>query len=354
MNKFKVFMKCLILCLGTFFIALTYSLFFSDGSLKVSVDEIEAYNTMDTKFYVDKVMKNMPRQVQPEPQPQEPQPPKDIDDNININVETITVDIDNYDGDAEFLWVSDLHIISDDSASGRYADIYGAEYDGASILRDAVKYANNHSLPMVLGADICDYASETNYSALSDILSGVSTQVTYIQADHDIATDLNNPSNWSSSDISGYPIRGKVSGSHTVFTVNGVNVVCVNMSTNRSGEAAVSISQLSSGPTVVCTHVPFPIGNSEDTIRNSPMALSGLTASRNRDYLWKSGGSTWDLNSNERMNSIYSAIINNDNVSAVFCGHTHLASVSQEEGEGVKQFLLGPAFSGTVYHIILK
>lgn len=354
MSKLKIFVSCMGMILGTVVFVFVYTIFFSDGIVEVGEDSIAIADQLDSKFVVEKVIKEPPKV--PDIVQQGPSEGTitgdDISDipDVDVNVQQIAVDVANYSGNAQFLWVSDLHMISDDSASGRYADILGDEYNGAAILKAAVSYANENSLPIVLGADIIDYASNANFDNYKRVMSNASQSYWYIRADHDVATDLNNPDGLSDGNVS---LPGAVPGSHKVVNIDGVNVILINMSTNRSGESSVNIEQLSNGPTVICTHVPFPIGDTESWITSNPMSHN-LGVSRPKPYNWSYSGTHWLLGSNDRMRSIYETSLNNDNVSAVFCGHTHLKSSHITSGDGLQQVLLGPAFAGNIYHIIMN
>lgn len=248
-------------------------------------------------------------------------------------IEEVSVTIPGMEGECTLLWISDMHICSgadDPDVTAEHADEAQERYD---LLRNEEGTASGDTWKLlsskidsygadhvIFGADMVDYASEQNLSALEAGLENVRTPWMYIRADHDYGR-------WY-SDMKIKRMRKlhrQIAPQNKIwverfddFTLAGLD----NTTTAISEETLDEFRKVyeEGRPIILCTHVPFDTG-SEDSQK-----LAGLSEEKwgDRVLCW-GDGDEYDTSSGQTMSELLEMITAKDSpVCAVLAGHLHL------------------------------
>lgn len=270
-------------------------------------------------------------------------------------VEEISVPIKHIEKEYTFVWVSDLHMITDHEpgkgADAGYMDAIKKRYNelpvdkngihSEDIWPEIVKYINYVNPDgVIFGGDMIDYCSESNIEALKKGMDEIKAPILYIRADHDMAIKYGG-SGFSQRDAN--KLHEKLDGNKIdekywefpKFLVAGVDYSNKDMSQKTMWmlEDEFNISN----HIMVVTHVPYA-SKVDESLKNMSMKV------RNTEYYW--GGEKYKPNeyTNEFLQMIYR---DHSKVAEVLGGHIH-SSWDGQLTEYVPQHVFGPAYEGHV------
>lgn len=285
----------------------------------------------------------------PEPEPEKPK--KDRKTTYeSLDIQKIAIDIKGFDGTARFVWASDLHIIGNESQAtkDRYAiidPINKKSWDGRDLLVQIANYAEEQGVTLILGGDICDYASVATYSAVQYALEDRSNPIHYIAADHDVLPGPGPNDLGDNIKAVYYSLPGAFDNKWVKdISINGLNAYLINMST----EKGLYDHYLNLEQGIVFTHVPFDFDN--HAIANHSYSV------RQKYYAWSDiEGSVYPYSSTNRMKTYRNDIVRNQ-IGAIFSGHVHVPSAFCADigNDFTKEYMLKGAYTGTIYDITIK
>ncbi len=188
--------------------------------------------------------------------------------------EDVSVVIPGLEQEYTLLWISDMHIctggndpdVSEDhsaevqerretfqSASGRMAE------DTWSLLSDQIDSMGADYV--IFGADMADYASETNLSVLQTGMEKLQTPWMYIRADHDYARWYGN------MDIERMrELQRKIAPQNKIWAERFDGFTLVGLDNTTSAISDKTLEKFKAiyaegTPIILCTHVPFDTGS---------------------------------------------------------------------------------------------
>lgn len=272
-------------------------------------------------------------------------PPSDTWEHLTIN--NLDIKVPNYNGTAEFVYLSDLHLIT--AECGRKNMMYAlssVKDGGITYLREVVAYCNQNNYPLILGGDIVDYASADNYSYLTEQLNQLTVPFMYIRADHDVGTDLFNAPHYgdhSKAVSESGRIPGVFSSDWNLMVINGLNVYGWNWSTDMTNNSAVNMSLTS--PAVVCTHVPFSLSG-VDSFTSGWQQTNGNGP---RIYNWTESTSEYAIYSYSKSSRAAAAIRTVKNsASYIIAGHLHYPSNNTFSDGSLGELIASPGYLGNI------
>jgi len=270
-------------------------------------------------------------------------------------VEEVTVPIKRIDREYTFVWVSDLHMITDHEpgkgADAGYMDAIKERYDelpvdkngvhAEDIWPEIVKYINYVNPDgVIFGGDMIDYCSESNIEALKEGMEQIKVPILYIRADHDMAIKYGGS---SFSERDSQKLHEELDGNDSKekcwrfpkFTLAGVDNSNKDMSQKTMWMLEDEFNDCYS--VVVATHVPYA-SQVDDSLKEMSMKV------RNTEYYW--GGEKYKPNvyTEEYLNMVYR---DNSKVAEVLGGHIH-SSWDGQLTEYTSQHVFGPAYEGHV------
>lgn len=265
----------------------------------------------------------------------------------HLTINNLDIKVPNYNGTAEFVYLSDLHLIT--AECGRKDMMYAlssVKDGGVTYLREVVAYCNQNNYPLILGGDIVDYASADNYYYLTGQLNQLTVPFMYIRADHDVGTDLSNAPHYGDHvkalSESGM-IPGVFSGDWNLMVVNGLNIYGWNWSTDKTNNSAVNMSLTS--PAIVCTHVPFSLSG-VDSFTSSWQQTNGNGP---RIYNWTESTSGYAIYSYSKSSRAAAAIRTIKNgASYIIAGHLHYPSNNTFSDGSLGELIASPGYLGNI------
>lgn len=236
-----------------------------------------------------------------------------------LNLDSITVVVGGISRPYQIIWVSDIH--EGDSNDYNSSDTYMKERQihwnnwlGLQLQQKRIDVLTNFITSMsadavILGGDIVDYNSSSNYATLNNMVSRIASsgkQVMQIDADHDYSAFSGGRFGQN---------RGAKSGVE-VLDFGEFAVLGINDSTNNITEAQVATISGYSKPVIIATHVPYASRVEEASLNAYSQKHKGKT------YYWSNSGT---YSANGTMQSYLNKFIYSEstNVVQVLAGHMH-------------------------------
>lgn len=257
---------------------------------------------------------------------------------ISGSGDNITVTIPGLAKSYKIAWVSDAHVQSKDDGKtdtdrfeGRTIDQINQNWENAinNIINASPKYD-----AVIFGGDLMDYYSNNTSSIIQSGLDkitqkGIPWLYIYGGNDHD-------QNGGSGSIFKNQPID-----------LGDIVIIGLDNSSSSSVDASSTMRLIDSynKPIILATHVPFddPSGSVNQKV----------TSARSADYLWTTGGSHWDLNSNSSMNTLANNYLyQNSNVKLVLAGHVHTLSYTSKLGNGAQEHIFQGNYRGNGIGVI--
>lgn len=286
-----------------------------------------------------------------------------------FKTEEVTVAIRDLTREYTLAWVSDLHLIADqttsedilqedlESVQQRYdsLSVTAEGVHGVELWPEIVKFLNyGHYDGIIFGGDMLDYYSSMNQAAFVEGYQQLNPDVPvlYLRADHDYGAYYGGDamteevSHAGHAQIDGDDPEKKYLNFNDEFMVVGIN----NSTKNLVGEQMRIVrEQLEEGiPVILATHVPFP---SELKEQRADMEALSMEI-RNKIYYW--GGPDYQPNevTQELLDKIY---WEHTPIKQILAGHLH-ASWDGMLTEKVSEHIFSPAFGGTIgiVHVVPK
>ncbi len=268
-----------------------------------------------------------------------------------INQEEVTVQIPGLSQDYTFVWLSDLHIITENdeiaeadretvaerresfkNAAGMYAEDFWAELPEA--LDDWQADA------LLFGGDMIDYAANANIATLKAGLDSLNTPYIYVRADHDYSPDYCEVQDQAAinalhADIDGYE-------EIELLEYDDLCVVGINNSTRNMTEEGLArwkeIYALGK-PIILVTHVPL------DSMIDESLGEQSRAVWSDRELTW---GADCNYVPNEVTQEFLDMVYADDSlVKEVLAGHLHF-SWDGALTEHADEHVFAPAINGTI------
>lgn len=317
----------------------------------------------DTQAETEESEESEPEVTKPpvEEESEEPPEPEYEPSSYPFMTEEIKVEIRGLSRAYTLAWVSDLHLITDQTAADdiletdletireRYETLSVTEdgVHGEELWPEIVRFLNHGQYDgIIFGGDMLDYCSQSNMETFLEGFRALNPDVPvlYLRADHDYGF-------WYGGDgvteattqemhkrVDGDDIEEKYLNFNDEFMVIGVNASTKNL---PGEEMRIIREQMESGiPVILATHVPFSsmIAEQEADLEELSMEV------RNKIYYW--GGPDYQPNevTQELLDKIY---WEHTPVKQVLSGHLH-APWDGMLTEKVPQHIFTPAFQGVI------
>ncbi|MBR4734036.1 MAG: metallophosphoesterase [Lachnospiraceae bacterium] len=265
----------------------------------------------------------------------------------SITREQVHVTIPGMKGSKQLLYLSDLHLVteSDQIAPGQRDEVHNRKvffsHEGVTAA-DAwlpwTKYLDStDSDALLFGADMVDFASESNVDCLKKGLDQLKTPWTYVRADHDIEPYF--LEGVSKKECLAY--HDKISPWEEVMTMefDEFMVVGWNNSTEQLSEAGLErMKELFAAgkPIILLTHVPIK------PLVDDSLEQKSREAWNDRALLWGEG---CDRQPNDVTREFLDMIYAEDTpVCQILCGHLHF-SWDGHVTKRVKQHVFSAAYA---------
>ncbi len=264
--------------------------------------------------------------------------------------EQVQVKIPGMKGSRQLLYLSDLHLITenDQIAPEQQEEVHNRKgffsHNGMTAEDAWPKWAeyleHSKSDALLFGADMVDFASESNLACLKRGLEQLQTPWTYVRADHDLEPYF--LKGVSKKECLAY--HEEISPWEDVMTMEFEEFLIVgwNNSTEQLSEAGLEkMKELFSvgKPIILLTHVPI------QSLVDDSLEKASRDAWNDRALLW---GEDCDRQPNDVTREFLNMIYAEDTpVCQILCGHLHF-SWDGHVTEKVKQHVFSAAYEGYV------
>lgn len=277
--------------------------------------------------------------------------PQDALDNLGLTLEEVDLRVPGLKKDYDFIWLSDLHVISDDMT----------EVDDVQTIKNRIELFRNprsglasletwKRLPDVLnqsgadavwfGADICDFGSLSNIRTLKDGFAKISVPFIYIRADHDVCNA------WLKEyhDAEVAKLHHEIDGDAALKIMEYDDIIVAGFERSTSNmtpealEAFKTVYALGK-PIILLSHVPL------DSPIDSTLGEASRSHWGNQNLCW---GKDCTYVPNQTTGEFLDMVFRPDSlVKAVFSGHLHF-SWQGKLTENLTQQVFSPAVTGTL------
>ena len=280
------------------------------------------------------------------------EPLKDFSD-PNLIIEEVNISIPGAQS-ADIVWVSDLHIVMDESGTTsagldvakRYEEFVQASTGTHSkdTWQTIINYINEHDFDAaIFGGDMMDYCSEKNLDAIREGMNSINIDKMYIRADHDYNYYVGDGFDSSDAKKGHERIDGNQQ-KNKILHFDGFDIVGVDFSqTQMSSDTFSWITDKYNGAKKVITVTHVPYASKTD---NSLESLS-KSFRQGRVYYWADNSANYYPNgaTREYLNNL---IYSDETKSAyVLAGHLHTTWEGNITTK-LRQHIFGPAYEGHV------
>ena len=286
----------------------------------------------------------------------------------DFTTEEVNVAIEGLDREYTFVWVSDLHLVTDHEAGDEngdvrpeYQDAIRKRYEELAVTEDGVhaedlwpeiiKFINYGDYDgAIFGGDMMDYCSNSNIRIIKEGLDQLHIPYMYVRADHDYGVYYGGV---FFTETESRALHKTIDGdemSHKFWDMGDFIVLGIDNSTKDMPEYYYNMvaEVYSRGkPVIMATHVPY-----ESRVDDSLAQLSMQV--RNQIYYWSVDSEHYKPNdvTQKYLNLLYSE---DTIVEQVLAGHLH-ASWDGMMTQRLPEHIFGPAFQGHIgiIHVVPK
>lgn len=267
--------------------------------------------------------------------------------------EQVEIKIEGLKHSYRFVWVSDLHIITEnDEIKEESLEAVRERKNGLFLTADGKTSARLwEELPEVInrceadavffGGDMVDFASASNLEKLKEGYDKIRAPILYVRADHDYGrwhTSL------SKEDVLELQAKTAEQKNINYLEYEDLCILGINKSTsNISDQMLKKIKKIFAlgKPIILVMHVPV------DSLTDSSLAEASRAARENRELIWGLKGTSYyepDENTKEFLSMAYDE---NGPVREILCGHLHL-TWDGKITDTVGGHVFSPAFSNSI------
>lgn len=286
----------------------------------------------------------------------------------DFTTEEVNVAIEGLDREYTFVWVSDLHLVTDHEAGDgngdarpEYLDAIDKRYEELAITEDGVhaeelwpeivRFINCGDYDgAIFGGDMMDYCSNSNVKTIKEGLDQLHIPYMYVRADHDYGVYYGGV---FFTEEDSRALHKTIDGdemSHKFWDMGDFIVLGIDNSTKDMPEYYYNMvaDVYSRGkPVIMVTHVPYA-SREDDSLAELSMQV------RNQIYYWSEDSEHYKPNdvTQKYLNMLYDE---DTIVEQVLAGHLH-ASWDGMMTMQLPEHIFGPAFQGHIgiIHVVPK